>query len=274
VKVHLFNTGFCAASEHHLLHGAPPKRTAAHAIAALIEHERHGLTLFDTGYAPRVLEAYKIFPFWVYGALTPTTTRAEWSLKSQLENLGFAAGDVRTVIVSHLHADHIGGLRDFPNARLVLSAAALEVSRLRGFAALRHGFLPSLAPSDLEARAQVVAAFQDAPLASFGRTHDVFGDGSVRLVPLPGHARGQIGAWLEELKTFLVTDGAWSTRAITENRPPHPAPLNLFFDDARATLSTLESLHRFHLEHPEAHLVPTHCPEYASLVPPGSSRLV
>ena len=273
MKLWLLNTGFCAASEHHLMRGAPRRATTAHALCALLEHPR-GLVLFDTGYAPRVLDAFGVFPFWIYRALTPTTTRPEWGAVAQLERSGFKASDVRLVIVSHLHADHIGGLKDFPDARIVLSERALEVSRRRGFRALRHGFVPMLAPDDLEDRAQVIRDFTDAPLTPFGATHDLFGDGTVRLMPLPGHARGQIGAYIEPCRTLLAADGAWLSAAFRQNRPPDAVPLRAFFDDPAATIQTLDRLHRFHLDHPDVRIVPTHCPEFAALVPPGTARVM
>ncbi len=270
----LLNTGFCPASEHHLLRGAPRRPARAHAVCALIEHPAHGLVLFDTGYAPRVSRAFGRFPFQIYGALTPTTTRREWTAASQLERLGFRVGDVKTVIVSHLHADHLGGLRDFPDARIVMSADALEISRLRGLAALRHAFMPALLPDDYERRVQVIRDFDDTPLAEFGGTHDLFADGSIRLLRLPGHARGQIGLWLPETQTLLAADGAYWSQSIRENRPPDRLPLALFFDDATASLETLSKLHRFQIARPTARIVPTHCPEFAALVSPGDLRLL
>ena len=53
MKIHLLNTGFCAADEQHLLRGTAHRATTAAAICALLEHPTQGLVLFDTGYAPR-----------------------------------------------------------------------------------------------------------------------------------------------------------------------------------------------------------------------------
>ena len=271
MKIHLLNTGFCAADEHHLLRATASRATTAAAICALLEHPTRGLVLFDTGYAPRVLEAFKVWPFSLYGKITPVTTSADWSAASQLERLGFAARDVRVIIASHLHADHIGGLRDFPAAQIVLTRAARGISRLRGWRALRHAFVPDLIPADFETRAMVIEDFTDAPLEPFGATHDLFGDGTVRLINLPGHARGQIGAYLPTERVLLVADGAWSMRAIRDNHPPHALPLRVAFDNAPQTLETLSSLQRYHLQNPAVTLLPTHCPQIAALVNSGES---
>ena len=270
----LLDTGFCTASEHHMISGGARRPVRAHAVAALLEHPAKGLVLFDTGYAPRVLAAMNDFPFQVYRSLTPTTTRAEWSVVAQLERLGFKAGDVRTVVVSHLHADHIGGWLDFPEARPVLSAQALEVMPKRGFAALKHGFLPRLAPDVLTPRAEIVREFAGEALPALGATHDLFGDGLLRLVPLPGHARGQVGlhALTAHGPVLFASDGCWWSEAYRANRPPHPLPLRLFFDDAAQSVATVDRLHRYNKAQPETWIVPTHCPEVAALLEPGVPR--
>lgn len=45
---------------------------------------------------------------------------------SQIEALGFSATDVRDVIVTHMDIDHIGGLSDFPHARVHVASTELE----------------------------------------------------------------------------------------------------------------------------------------------------
>ena len=270
----LLDTGFCAASEHHMIRGGAHRPAQAHAVAVLLEHPREGLVLFDTGYAPRVLEAFNVFPFQVYRYMTPTTHHAEWSVKAQIGHLGFQARDVRTVVISHLHADHIGGWLDFPEARTVIARKAFDLMGLRGFPALRHGFLPMLAPTRLEARANIIENFSGEALPEVGGTHDLFGDGLLRLVPLPGHARGQTGLYAQTMRgpVLFAADGCWLSRAYRENTPPHPLPMNLFFDDANATAQTVNSLHRFHQAQPKTWIVPTHCPEIAAMLEPGVPR--
>ena len=39
--------------------------------------------------------------------------------------------------------------------------------------------------------------------------YDLAGDGSMRLIPLEGHAKGQMGLYLPESKIILAADGAW-----------------------------------------------------------------
>ncbi len=269
MKMWLLNTGYCTVSEHHIMRGSPKRLVRAHALAMLLEHPREGLILFDTGYAPRILEAFNVFPYNIYGRLTPTVTRDDWSVVSHLNVLGYVAKDIRYAILSHLHADHIAGLKDFPSATVIMSKKASRLLSLKGFAALKQGFLPMLFWQN--SRVQTLDHFTDEPLDNLGQTFDLFKDGSMRLIELPGHARGQIGAVIQtpQGRVLLAADGAWTSQAFRENRPPHFLPLRLAFDNVAETLETLKNLHMFHQRYPEIKIIPTHCPEIANFVSVG-----
>jgi glyoxylase-like metal-dependent hydrolase (beta-lactamase superfamily II) len=181
----------------------------------------------------------------------------------QLSRYGLTLVDIRRVIISHFHADHVAGLRDFPGLPIIASPEAFgSIVGLRGLAALRRAHIPSMLPDDLAARAVSLPAFDGPPLPHLGPTHDLFGDGSLLLVRLPGHARGQIGALVQtnDGPVLLAADGAWTSQAIREQRSP--ARLTHFFvDDARAVGATLVALGGFAAACPKVRIVPTHCPE-------------
>lgn len=259
----LLDTGHCLVSAHHVMRGAAHTPMACRSLAALISHPRHGLILFDTGYAPRMLAETSRLPWRLYRLATPLRIRAEQAAVCQLARLGIAPGDIGRVIISHFHADHIAGLRDFPRAPIIASAEAIAgVAGLRGLAALRLALIPALLPADLAERAVALPAFGGPPLPHLGPTHDLFGDGSLLLVRLPGHARGQIGALVQAGAgpVLLAADGAWTSQSIREQRPPARLT-RLFTDDARAVTTTLAALRDFAAARPEVRIVPTHCPE-------------
>jgi glyoxylase-like metal-dependent hydrolase (beta-lactamase superfamily II) len=269
LRLWLLNTGYCTANERTLLRHAPRREVKVYALAALLEHPREGLILFDTGYAPRLLELFKTFPSNIYGYLTPTTTREEWSAVSQIKRLGYTASDIRMVIISHLHADHIAGLQDFPNATFLLSKDASKIGSSQGFSALRHGFITSLFPKTV--RIQKVDSFQHQELPELGQTHDIFGDGLLRLIQLPGHARGQLGLVVQTThgNVLLAADGCWSTKAYRDNHPPSLFAMRLLFDNIHETRKTLEHLHNFHKANPKVLIIPSHCPNIAARVELG-----
>jgi glyoxylase-like metal-dependent hydrolase (beta-lactamase superfamily II) len=261
LSIHLLDTGYCLASEHHVMRGGRRRALECHALVGLLHHPQQGWLLWDTGYAPRMLEATRPWPFWLYRYATPL--RLGQPVVHQLGRFGLQPADIQAVILSHFHADHVAGLRDFPHARIITSAAGYaDVSPRRGLAALRRAFIPALLPEDFARRVELIAHFDGPPLPHLGPTHDLFGDGTLRLVNLPGHARGQLGLLVATpgSPTLLAADGAWHSQAIRERRPPHPIA-NLIVDDARAVRDTLYRLHDFAHARPEVRIVPTHCPE-------------
>ena len=83
----------------------------------------------------------------------------------------------------------------------MLSDAALTLQQQsRGVDAVRRGILPRLFPDDFAARTQVIDSYPDTRLPVLGATHDLLRDGSVLLLPLRGHARGQIGALVRTVR--------------------------------------------------------------------------
>src|SRR5277367_1504816 len=94
-------------------------RVDAPTTAAIIEHPRHGLILWDTGINDAVADPERGDSYWgaglrdAFGAHGFTRAHV---IDAQLIKLGHQVADVRYVIYSHLHLDHAGGMSYFPNA--------------------------------------------------------------------------------------------------------------------------------------------------------------
>ena len=263
IEYHLLDTGYCLAWEHHAIQGGAHRRITFHALVALLHHPRHGWLLWDTGYAPRMLTATAHFPFSLYRRVTPLYLSPELAVVAQLQRWGLTPEDIRFIIISHFHADHIAGLRDFPTAELIaLQTAYADVATRCGLSALRRAFIPALLPEDFVERARLLAPFTGPALPALGPTCDLFNDGSLLLVELPGHARGQIGLLANTARGSILfaADGCWLARSIYEQRPP-PRMTYFFIDDPRAMHMTLHHLHDFAEARPDVVIIPSHCPE-------------
>ena len=107
-------------------------RMVAHCL--LVETERDGLVLVDTGFGTRDVEGRTGLSPVFKRLVGPTLDHAETAI-AQVVALGFAPEDVRHLVVTHLDLDHAGGIGDFPNARVHVHArehaAAMARSTLR-----------------------------------------------------------------------------------------------------------------------------------------------
>jgi len=158
----------------------------------VIEHER-GLVLFDTGQDRASVTDPHYFPGGPLGAIYSRLARFDIAegdtLSRQLATAGFDIADVRTAILSHLHQDHIGGLRELGHATILVSAEELDDAskpgaELRGLLR-KHIALPGL-------RWQPIEFSPLVGVEPFAAGYDVFEDGSLVLLPTPGHTPGSM----------------------------------------------------------------------------------
>lgn len=261
IELTLFAAGSCRHPEWVTIQGGALKPVQIPALFALLRHPTLGPILYDTGYAPRFFTETARLPALAYRWITPVQIDEEQTAAAQLRRLGVAAEEVRLIILSHFHADHLGGLLDFPNARFIyLPAAWAAVRGKTGVAAVRRAFLPGLLPPDFEERSLPLTKSLPLPpsLAPFTEGYDLLGDGSVLGIRLDGHATGQLGILVGE--SLLCADAAWSSRAVRENRPPNPIA-RLIMDDPAAYAASLGALHELHRRNPTLRIIPSHCSE-------------
>ncbi|MEZ4826174.1 MAG: MBL fold metallo-hydrolase [Bacteroidia bacterium] len=263
VRLLLKTAGYCLAKEHHAIRGGKRKDIRFPALYAVIEHPVRGWVLFDTGYSHRFFEATSHFPGKVYKWMTPAFLRPEEEAVAALKQMGINPADIQHLIVSHFHADHTGGLCDFPRANYYCSLAAFDqVTRLKGMRAVRRGLLDGHLPEDFARRAVLVDTgnFATKTDPDLGKMTDLFGDGSILLPSLPGHAAGQIGALLntDQGKVLLAADALWLMGNLTQNMLPSPL-VKLFFHSWKDFKGSLGRLKKFNQNHPEIPIIPTHC---------------
>lgn len=116
---------------------------------------------------------------------------ADQTLTVLLKGIGYRASDVSTVVLSHLHGDHIGGLREVTQAELLVSRSEWN-TLFRPWPELAGVLRQHIQLAGLRWRQIEPAPIHDADLAPFDTGHDLFGDGSLVLVPTPGHTTGSI----------------------------------------------------------------------------------
>lgn len=270
VKLRVFSAGSCTHPEWVTIRGGSLRSVRIPALFACIEHPQAGPILFDTGYSDRFFRETDLFPARLYRMVTPVQFEAGQSAAERLRAAGIPPENIRQIVVSHFHADHVAGLHDFPQAEFLYEGKALEsMRRLRGIRAVKRGFLPGLLPGDFERRSRPFAPASRIevpeallPRFPFRRVTDVLGDGSLLAVDLPGHAYGQIGLLLrtERGPALLCADAAWSAAAYRENRPPS-ALAGIIMPDRKAYADSFRALRELREAFPELTIIASHCPE-------------
>jgi glyoxylase-like metal-dependent hydrolase (beta-lactamase superfamily II) len=224
--------------------------------------------LFDTGYSQHLHDATCQWPYNLYRYVTPIQLNEGEELHEQLRRANIRPEDIAKIFISHFHADHIGGLRNFPSATFIYAKSAYDaVKDMSGLSAVRHAFIPLLLSDDFAERScpidDSIAPNTPTSFNALPYGYDLFADQTAIAIPLPGHARGQMGLYLPHTNQgplFFVADAAWHSSSIRERIPPHPIA-RLILDDYTAFQDTLQRLHAIHKDHPEVRLLPTHCQE-------------
>ena len=160
----------------------------------VIEHAK-GLVLFDTGQDRASVTDDSYFPGGLTGLVYDRLARfyigEEETLTAQLATLGYEPSDVDTTILSHLHEDHMGGLRELKDADLLVSAT--EWAELSNLAPEPRGFLRKhIQIPGLKWQQIALDSTNDPTLAPFTNALDVMGDGSLVLLATPGHTPGSM----------------------------------------------------------------------------------
>ncbi|MDB5909319.1 MAG: fold metallo-hydrolase [Massilia sp.] len=266
LQFRLLKVGHCTHPECIAQRGGRWASMLFPALCGLLRHPQRGWILFDTGYSSHFLDATAQIPERLYRWTTPFSLPPEETMTAQLQRIGIAHGDIAHVVISHLHGDHIAGLRDFPAAGLIAMRAELEAMDQRSrFGNLSHGTLPALLPPDFRQRvgyADDAAQVALPPeLRPFEHGFDLFGDGSVLAVHLPGHSRGQLGIVFRQENdrvTFMSADACWSLTALREDRGPTWLARRIFDRNAHYQ-ETFRRLQQMHAGSGSPWLIPSHC---------------
>ncbi len=234
--------------------GVPAERLLESPVGAfVVEHPEAGPVLVDTGLHPAALTDlaadFGRLNARVFASLRP---RPGGLVTERLAALGRDAADVRLVVMTHLHVDHTGGMRLLPRAEFVCDRREWAAATRRG--AGLDGYRGAHLPGPGRMRLLDLAGADGTPWGAFARTHDLLGDGSLRLLSTPGHTRGHLSVLVAApgRDVLLAGDAAYTRRNLREDLLPRRTA------DDDAYLRSLAELRAHADAHPETLLVPTH----------------
>jgi glyoxylase-like metal-dependent hydrolase (beta-lactamase superfamily II) len=262
VKLYLNSAGYCLAKESHTIKNGSDAAIKFNALFGLIYHEKSGWILFDTGYAKRFFQATENFPYKLYSILTKVTVETNQEVKEQIRHFGLNSSDIKHIIISHFHADHISGLKDFENASFYCSRRAYaQVINTNQCAGMTKGILKSLIPNDFQNRIKIIEDISTLLHDDiFNFKYDLFKDETILIYDLPGHAEGQIGIEIntKKQKYFLIADSCWHESAYKNSALPNQI-VRIFFKSWKGYKETLRKIYQYHKKNPDVKIVPSHC---------------
>ncbi|HME03402.1 MAG TPA: N-acyl homoserine lactonase family protein [Solirubrobacteraceae bacterium] len=178
-----------------------------------IEHSE-GVIVVDTGETHLANEPGYLpegHPF--FGTCERRWLAPDDEIGPQLRLLGIDPGDVRTVVMTHMHGDHAGGLAHFPQAEFILSTREAEMALSpRG---PQMGYLNYHYPTWFAPRA---VGLDKGTWESFDTSVPITEAADVRLVPTPGHTIGHVSVAVEEPDhvVLIAGDASYTVPALLE----------------------------------------------------------
>jgi glyoxylase-like metal-dependent hydrolase (beta-lactamase superfamily II) len=212
-------------------------------LAWAIEHDE-GVIVVDTGETSEVSDS----------AFARFDIGPEDEIGPGLLAVGIDPADVRTVVLTHMHGDHINGIAAFPEAQVLVSAREARFVATPGArivrAITRQPLPPGLDP--------LPVSFDGPPLGAFKASHPLTKAGDVSLVPAPGHTPGHSAVLIADgdLHVLIAGDSSYDEAQLLDQQVDAVSPR------ASVARGTMQTILRHATLHPTVYL-PSHDPESA-----------
>jgi glyoxylase-like metal-dependent hydrolase (beta-lactamase superfamily II) len=178
------------------------------AMTAVLIHHPRGDLIVDTGFGRDIDAQVQAMPLW-FRAMT--SYRRDRPAVDRLVSAGYDLRGLRGIVLTHAHWDHVSGVSDFPPVPVLVTPEE------RAF--IRDGGMLTVTARQTTKDRLETYGFEGGPYLGFPRSHDVYGDGSIVVVPAPGHTPGSVVVFLSlpsGTHYALVGDLVWQLEGITE----------------------------------------------------------
>ena len=232
---------------------------AVTAGSILVKHP-NGDLLIDTGDSSHFDDEVAGYPFLLRlklknlaGQLDP-----EVPLPELMRLVGSDPTKIKWVILSHAHLDHAGGLMDLPAVPVLLTREELQYAF--DPAAQAKGFVIPVHTRKFPSPDAPTLKFDAKPYETFDESTDLYGDGSVVVVPLRGHTPGSVGIFVNldaHRRLFYVGDAIDDERGF-QDRVDKPLMLRDTDSDPARANEIVAKLNQLHQMLPELAIIPAH----------------
>ena len=264
MKIYFLSTGFGSVAKGLFVQDAGWRNVCFPILSVLIERD-NDLVLFDTGIGTRIDQEMRPLIYWGNLFFHRCIMRTQFmpqrdALMHRLPRLGFQPSDVKNVIISHLHWDHAGGMRDFLNAHFIVNGKEWNfATQLAGVQLYKNAFIKEqFCESGLDI--ELMETYPSKPFLNFPASHDIFGDGSMVLVDLPGHSPGLMGLYvtMPSGRRFLFSADTFYFPEGLEQRMPKSALMQSLVSESPEAGSSINRVYELMNSDPELVIVGSH----------------
>jgi N-acyl homoserine lactone hydrolase len=232
--------------------GSLVKQFVTGIAAFVVEHPR-GTLLVDAGVGREVEQHLGTTPFLMRALAELTVKRPT---VDALEANGLTAADLEGIVLSHSHWDHVSGLADLRSAPLWITPDELAHARSDDEGGKLYRRLEAAGPFELRE-----LTFEGGAYGPFKSSQDFYGDGSVIIVPMPGHTPGSVGVFVTDAagkRALIIGDTSWTKEGVDWPAEKPWLARRMVDHDAEGVREQLVLLHQLQRANPELLVVPAH----------------
>jgi glyoxylase-like metal-dependent hydrolase (beta-lactamase superfamily II) len=184
-------------------------------------------------------------------------------LPGVLATAGLEPGDIDTVVLTHMHGDHMDGAVHLGGAPVLVTADEIAYSR-----SMASRFFARVLRQPIPAGVRFQAmTLEDRPFGAFAASRTLTDDGRIVVVATPGHTPGHVSVLCiddEGRHVLLAGDATDTVEQLRARRPDAVSP------KPAVTVATMDRILAHAREHPTVYL-PSHDPESASRLAAGTT---
>ncbi len=244
-----FTTAGWMESPGYMLGLPARKKVPVPTVVAVCERDDGTILLIDAGWSAETCSSPKSIGFLQYRTLG-LRARPGDDVASQLRRAGLEPSKVTTIVATHLHLDHVGGVTDFPNAELVATHDELTQ-------AYRSSWLRGYNKNDID-RVRRLRLVRLRPEPQLGFSHTFELEPGVTLLDAHGHTAGHTAVIVEQGHTRWIHGGDVAYRR-SELRGIFLSPLSrLMAHDPKAARIAQRRLRNCFQDHGDVRVVLSH----------------
>jgi glyoxylase-like metal-dependent hydrolase (beta-lactamase superfamily II) len=236
--------------------GSPWDKRDSVSTAVLVQHPQGDL-LIDTGIGAAITEQMKAFP--LLFRLGTESVRLRTAAQ-QLDSSGYDRKRLRYILLTHAHWDHLSGVPDFPGVPVLVTSSERRFIDEGGWATAN-------------ARGMKVV-FQEyslngGPYMGFNQSRDLYGDGSIVIVPAPGHTPGSVVVFVtlpSGARYAFVGDLVWQLEGLLKREERPWFESRTLGENQTVLRQSLLQMSAIAERYPQITIVPSHDPRgYVSI---------